>query len=261
MLSWCARDCLIFIPLKPLWSSNRFFVQSWALQQNSLFSMVPVLIRLPPGDVLRTKALDLLEMIYTTMFIENEDNCLLCLKIHQDLHRAYRPALDSKIHRFLEFAKQVSFFSKDFFIWHYCMSFLLPWKTNSMSNFVTRFMAISRHSCAIFDTIKWIYASEIPPLKIWSQLTYTKFAQIFRSSVINCVIYANFLFCFENVYLIIWLWIFTRQVYMCVGQTYTACFPSPGSTNPNQGDFRPGTRSFKVIIEVPMQGHSRSLPS
>ena len=70
--------------------------------------MVTVCIcRLPIGDVLRPKVVDLLETICNAMFVDNEDNCLLCLKIHQDLHRAFRPALESKINRFLEFAKQV----------------------------------------------------------------------------------------------------------------------------------------------------------
>ena len=66
--------------------------------------------RLPAGDAMRLRAADLLDTLHNAMFVEVEENCALCLKIHLELQRAFRPALEPKIQRFFDFVKQVMLF-------------------------------------------------------------------------------------------------------------------------------------------------------
>ena len=64
--------------------------------------------RLPSGEVLRPKAPELMDFVHNAMCFDNEENALLCLRICFDLHRTFRPALENKIKRFLDWVKQVS---------------------------------------------------------------------------------------------------------------------------------------------------------
>ena len=62
--------------------------------------------RLPPNDVLKPYAGELLRVCLIVLATDNEDNGLLCLRIAFDLHKAYRPGLTDHVAGFLDFARK-----------------------------------------------------------------------------------------------------------------------------------------------------------
>lgn len=65
------------------------------------------LYRLPPNEVLKPFAGELLRVCLAVLAQDNEENGLVCLRIAFDLHKAYRPALADHVAPFLDFARKV----------------------------------------------------------------------------------------------------------------------------------------------------------
>ena len=63
--------------------------------------LLEILNRLPNNDVLKPYVGDLLHLAMNILKVDNEENALICLRIIFDLHKNYRPALESDVQPFL----------------------------------------------------------------------------------------------------------------------------------------------------------------
>ena len=197
--------------------------------------------RLPAGDAMRLRAADLLDTLHNAMFVEVEENCALCLKIHLELQRAFRPALEPKIQRFFDFVKQV------------ILLFV-----HAVYHLSTEHQLILRPSKApLVDPTSW---NRFTP--------HTRYARVMtvlnepRESSILTVhrqethvhIGRKTMCTFMMLRTVV-----SMQLYSSAALTYGSTFPAhiPGGFQTNGHplpDFRPGIRSFKVLCDVPSQG-------
>lgn len=63
--------------------------------------------RLPLGEVLRPRVGDLLDLACNTLFVDNEENASICLKLAVELHRNFRSIMEHKAPVLLDFVKVV----------------------------------------------------------------------------------------------------------------------------------------------------------
>lgn len=69
--------------------------------------VLEMLNRLPHNEILRPHDKLLLRLTMDALRAENEDNALICLRIIFDLHRNFRPSLESEVAPFLQFVCEV----------------------------------------------------------------------------------------------------------------------------------------------------------
>ena len=61
-----------------------------------------ILNRLPSNELLRVYVQNLLKLCMYLLEVENEENAIICLRIIIDLHKNYRPTLDTEVQGFLD---------------------------------------------------------------------------------------------------------------------------------------------------------------
>ena len=69
--------------------------------------VLEILNRLPNNEVLRPYAPELLRIATETLSRDTEENALTCLRIIFDLHKNFRPALESEVQRFLDLVQRI----------------------------------------------------------------------------------------------------------------------------------------------------------
>ena len=69
--------------------------------------ILEILNRLPNNEVLRPYAPELLRIATETLSRDTEENALTCLRIIFDLHKNFRPALESEVQRFLDLVQRI----------------------------------------------------------------------------------------------------------------------------------------------------------
>lgn len=69
--------------------------------------LLEILNRLPNNEILKPYAVDLLRLAINIISCDNEENALTCLRIIFDLHKNYRPALESEVQPFLDLVQRI----------------------------------------------------------------------------------------------------------------------------------------------------------
>ncbi|CAG7721830.1 unnamed protein product [Allacma fusca] len=92
--------------LKYLQEGEPQFVAEFASQQ-ARKSVLEILHRLPPTDVLRPYVKQILNTTFKLIEIDNEENVVICLRIIIELHKQYRPPFSPDVQQFLLFVKKV----------------------------------------------------------------------------------------------------------------------------------------------------------
>ncbi|XP_041478426.1 transformation/transcription domain-associated protein-like isoform X1 [Lytechinus variegatus] len=69
--------------------------------------LLELLHRMPTNEQLRQFVRQILELMFTLLETENEENVLVCLKIIIELHKYYRPTMQPEVQHFLQFVKSV----------------------------------------------------------------------------------------------------------------------------------------------------------
>ncbi|XP_072179557.1 transformation/transcription domain-associated protein-like [Diadema setosum] len=69
--------------------------------------LLELLHRMPTNELLRQFVRQILELMFSLLETENEENVLVCLKIIIELHKYYRPAMQPEVQHFLQFVKTV----------------------------------------------------------------------------------------------------------------------------------------------------------
>jgi len=70
-------------------------------------TLLEILNRLPNNDHLRNYVGNLLKLAMYLLEIENEENAVICLRIIIDLHKNYRPSLESEVQPFLDIVQKI----------------------------------------------------------------------------------------------------------------------------------------------------------
>lgn len=78
-----------------------------ALESKYRHTLLEILNRLPNNEVLRPYTTELLRIATETLSHDNEENALTCLRIIFDLHKNFRPALESEVQSFLNLVQQI----------------------------------------------------------------------------------------------------------------------------------------------------------
>ncbi|XP_074658755.1 transformation/transcription domain-associated protein-like [Tubulanus polymorphus] len=80
-------------------------------EQNSQVQLRKLLLeiihRIPTNDHLKPYVKQILSLMFKLLGVENEDNVLVCLRIIIELHKYYRPQMNSEIQSFLQFVKNI----------------------------------------------------------------------------------------------------------------------------------------------------------
>lgn len=71
-------------------------------------TVLEILNRLPHNEVIRPFSHDLMKICLGTLEADNEDNAMISLRIIFDLHKNFRPSLESEVRPFLDFVAKVS---------------------------------------------------------------------------------------------------------------------------------------------------------
>ena len=101
-------DCYV-VSKSFLWLSDRW----WGPWSHVSLSVSLACYRIPGVEVLKPRIPDIPDSIANAMVIDNEENSLLCMKFHHDLHRCIRSAnpnataQDVKVAKYCDFVKQV----------------------------------------------------------------------------------------------------------------------------------------------------------
>jgi transformation/transcription domain-associated protein len=69
--------------------------------------LLEILNRLPHNEVLRPYVLDLIQLSMTVLKTDNEENAHICLRTIFDLHKNFRPSLETEVQPFLDFVCEV----------------------------------------------------------------------------------------------------------------------------------------------------------
>ncbi|XP_015774341.1 PREDICTED: transformation/transcription domain-associated protein-like [Acropora digitifera] len=69
--------------------------------------LLEILHRIPTNEHLRPHFQPILSLMFYLLEIENEENVLVCLRIIIELHKQFRPPLQSEIQHFLQFVKTI----------------------------------------------------------------------------------------------------------------------------------------------------------
>ncbi|KAL9966032.1 hypothetical protein ACROYT_G024040 [Oculina patagonica] len=69
--------------------------------------LLEILHRIPTNEHLRPHFQSILSLMFHLLEIENEENVLVCLRIIIELHKQFRPPLQSEIQHFLQFVKTI----------------------------------------------------------------------------------------------------------------------------------------------------------
>lgn len=69
--------------------------------------ILEILNRLPNNDLLRKYVPNLLKLSMYLLEVENEENAVICLRIIIDLHKNYRPSLESEVQPFLDIVQKI----------------------------------------------------------------------------------------------------------------------------------------------------------
>ncbi|XP_068742186.1 transformation/transcription domain-associated protein-like isoform X1 [Montipora capricornis] len=69
--------------------------------------LLEILHRIPTNEHLRPHFPSILSLMFYLLEIENEENVLVCLRIIIELHKQFRPPLQSEIQHFLQFVKTI----------------------------------------------------------------------------------------------------------------------------------------------------------
>ncbi|KAJ7354743.1 hypothetical protein OS493_030520 [Desmophyllum pertusum] len=69
--------------------------------------LLEILHRIPTNEHLRPHFQAILSLMFHLLEIENEENVLVCLRIIIELHKQFRPPLQSEIQHFLQFVKTI----------------------------------------------------------------------------------------------------------------------------------------------------------
>jgi transformation/transcription domain-associated protein len=69
--------------------------------------LLEILNRLPNNELLRPYVHNLLKLSMFLLEIENEENAVICLRIIIDLHKNYRPTLESEVQPFLDVVQKL----------------------------------------------------------------------------------------------------------------------------------------------------------
>lgn len=77
------------------------------LEQKIRNNLLEIFNRLPNNELLKPLAGDLLKLMMNLLEIENEENCIICLRIIIDLHKNFRPLLESEVQPFLDFVQHL----------------------------------------------------------------------------------------------------------------------------------------------------------
>jgi transformation/transcription domain-associated protein len=68
--------------------------------------LLEILNRLPNNEALRPFSQNLLKLSMYLLEVENEENAVICLRIIIDLHKNYRPSLESEVQPFLDIVQK-----------------------------------------------------------------------------------------------------------------------------------------------------------
>ncbi|XP_038044323.1 transformation/transcription domain-associated protein-like isoform X2 [Patiria miniata] len=90
--------------LRVLKEEKPYFIAEKA-QQHLRKLLLELLHRVPTNETLRPYVPAILELMFSLLERENEENVLVALRIIIELHKHYRPALQPEIHNFLQFVK------------------------------------------------------------------------------------------------------------------------------------------------------------
>lgn len=82
-------------------------LRSDALENRFRHILLEILNRLPNNEALRAYSTDMLRLAATVLSCDNEENALTSLRIIFDLHKNYRPALESEVQPFLDLVQRV----------------------------------------------------------------------------------------------------------------------------------------------------------
>ena len=78
-----------------------------AIESRLRHIVLETLNRLPNNEVLKPYVVELLRLATDVMSCDNEDNSLTCLRIIFDLHKNFRPTLESEVQAFLNLVQQI----------------------------------------------------------------------------------------------------------------------------------------------------------
>uniref|UniRef100_A0AAR5Q8F1 FAT domain-containing protein n=1 Tax=Dendroctonus ponderosae TaxID=77166 RepID=A0AAR5Q8F1_DENPD len=92
--------------LNILGEGEPYFIAEYNIQQVRKL-ILEILYRLPTNEHLKKYERPILNLMLRLLETDNESNVLVCLKIIIELHKIYKPAMNSGIHQFLKFVKSV----------------------------------------------------------------------------------------------------------------------------------------------------------
>ena len=69
--------------------------------------LLEILNRLPNNELLRPYVHNLLKLAMYLLEVENEENAVICLRIIIDLHKNYRPTLETEVQPFLDIVQKI----------------------------------------------------------------------------------------------------------------------------------------------------------